>query len=349
MKKKIGFIGLGRMGITHFSLLNSNPKVKITSACDPSKMVNTFFKKYIDDIRLYDGYEELLKNEEVDGVIVSTPPGMHFEIVKNALERNINVFVEKPFTLSYMESMTLSKIAIEKNLHNQVGYVNRFNDMFLKAKQLIEKGIIGKVLRFKSEMFSYTISKEEEGDGWRAKNESGGGCLNEMASHAIDLVNYIIGVPDRVSGSIMNKVYSKNVDDIISSTFIYKNGIAGTLYVNWCDPSYRKPANKLEIFGKEGKILVDQHDLKIFLKYENIEFKLRKGWNTIYITDVFNNVPFYVRGNEFTRQLCHFADCIMDKSKKNLCSFGDAAQTQKILDLIKKDYASNYGIKYGEN
>jgi predicted dehydrogenase len=119
--------------------------------------------------------------------------------------------------------------------------------------------------------------------------------------------------------------------------------------VNWCDPSYRKPANKLEIFGKEGKILVDQHDLKIFLKYENIEFKLRKGWNTIYITDVFNNVPFYVRGNEFTRQLCHFADCIMDKSKKNLCSFGDAAQTQKILDLIKKDYASNYGIKYGEN
>lgn len=349
MKKNIGFIGLGRMGITHFSLLNSNPNVKITSACEPSKIVNLFFNKHVDDIKLYDRYEELLKNEEVDGIVVSTPPGMHYEIVKMALERNINVFAEKPFTLSYEESMILSQIASERNLHNQVGYVNRFNDMFLKAKDLIERGVIGKIIRFKSEMFSYTISKEETGDGWRAKNESGGGCLNEMASHAIDLVNYIIGVPNKVSGSMLNKVYSKNVDDIVSSTLIYENGIIGTLYVNWCDPSYRKPANKLEIFGKEGKILVDQHDLKIYLKYDNDEHKYRKGWNTIYITDVFNNVPFYVRGNEFTRQLCHFTDCLHNRTEKSLCSFGDAAQTQRILDLIKKDYLINIGPNYGKN
>jgi predicted dehydrogenase len=55
-----------------------------------------------------------------------------------------------------------------------VGYVNRFNDVFAKVKELLENGIIGNIIRFKSEMFSCTITKPDEGSGWRAVRESGG-------------------------------------------------------------------------------------------------------------------------------------------------------------------------------
>lgn len=340
---KIGFIGLGRMGITHLSILNSNPLVNISSASDPSKVMKVFFNKYFKSINLYDDYKELIEKENPDALIISTPPNLHNEIIKHAIEKGIHIFCEKPFTLSAKQSSELAEIAELKGIENQVGYVNRFNDMFIKAKDFIENNIIGNVIRFKSEMFSYTISKEDEGDGWRGNEESGGGCLNEMGSHAIDLVNYLIGVPDNVSGSILNKVYSKNVDDIVSTTFNYKDGIAGTLYVNWCDPSYRKPSNKLEIFGKEGKILVDQHDLKIFLKEPNEKYNLKKGWNTVYITDVFNNVPFYVRGNEFTSQLYSFIECIGNKEYKSLCTFKDASHTQKILKMIRDDFNQKGG------
>lgn len=348
MQIKVGFIGLGRMGITHLSILNSNPKVNISSASDPSKVLNIFFKKYFESIKLYSNYKELISKERPDAILVSTPPNIHNEIIRDAIENKINVFAEKPFTLSYNESSELAADAEQAGIINQVGYVNRFNDMFLKAKEIVENKVIGKIIRFKSEMFSYTISKEDSGEGWRGSEESGGGCLNEMGSHAIDLVNYIIGVPDYVSGSMLNKVYSKNVDDIVSSTLIYENGITGTLYVNWCDPSYRKPSNKLEIFGIDGKILVDQHEIKIFLKEPNEQYKFRKGWNTIYITDIFNNVPFYVRGNEFTRQLYHFVDCINDRAIKNICTFKDASQTQKILKLIRNDFREN-GLINGKN
>ncbi len=348
MKIKLGFIGLGRMGITHLSILNSNHLVEVTSASDPSKFLKVFFNKYFKSINLYEDYKLLIDKEKPDALIISTPPNLHYEIIEYAIRNRAHVFCEKPFTLSADESLKLAELVEAENIVNQVGYVNRFNDMFLKAKELINNKVIGNVIRFKSEMFSYTISKEDEGDGWRGSEESGGGCLNEMGSHAIDLVNYIIGVPDEVSGSVLNKVYSKNVDDIVSSTFIYKTGITGTLYVNWCDPSYRKPSNKLEIFGKEGKILVDQHDLKIFLKEPNEKYNLKKGWNTIYITDIFNNVPFYVRGNEFTSQLYHFNDCIKNNSPKTLCTFRDAAQTQKILKMIRDDSMQG-GKGYGEN
>jgi predicted dehydrogenase len=342
-KVKLGFIGLGRMGITHLSILNSNPLVEVTSASDPSKVMKIFFNKYFSSINLYDDYKELIEKENPDAIIISTPPNLHYEIIKYALEKGIHIFCEKPFTLSSIQSSELADFAEKKDVVNQVGYVNRFNDMFIKSKELIDNNVIGKVIRFKSEMFSFTISKEDEGEGWRGNEESGGGCLNEMGSHAIDLVNYLIGVPESVSGSILNKVYSKNVDDIVSTTFNYKSGIAGTLYVNWCDPSYRKPSNKLEIFGKNGKILVDQHDLKIFLKDPNEKYTLKKGWNTIYITDIFKNVPFYVRGNEFTSQLYKFVENVSNKQKNTLCSFRDASHTQKILKMIRDDFNQKGG------
>jgi len=347
MKIKIAFIGLGRMGITHLSILNSNPYVEVIAACDPSKMLLSFFRKYFNKINLYDTAEELLANEQPDGIIVSTPPHLHMEIITQALKKGIHVFAEKPFTTSYVDALHLSEIAADKKLINQVGYVNRYNRMFIKTKEIIEKEIIGKVLRFKSEMFSYTVTKEDKGDGWRGNPDTGGGCLNEMASHAIDLVNYLVGPPADVTGSVLSRVHSKNVDDIVSSTLIYNNSISGTLYVNWCDPSYRKPSNKLEIFGREGKVLVDQHDVKVFMKNSNAEYKLSQGWNSLYITDVFDNVPFYLRGNEFTNQLYNFAECIKNKKNTNLCSFSDAALTQKVLCMIRDDSKkikfNNYG------
>lgn len=340
-KIKLAFIGLGRMGITHMSILNSNPKVIINSASDPSKVINIFLKKYFSSIKLYNNHRELFEKDRPDAIILSTPPNLHYKIIKDAIKERIHIFAEKPFTLSYKESTELALEADKASLINQVGYVNRYNDMFTKAKEMIESGVIGNIIRFKSEMFSYTVSKEDKGEGWRGKVESGGGCLNEMASHAIDLVNYIIGIPDSVTGSIMSSVYSKNVDDIVSSTLIYNNGIVGTLYVNWCEPSYRKPSNKIEIFGYNGKILVDQHGLKIFLKAKNEKYKLKEGWNTIYVTDIFKNVPFYVRGNEFTQQLYSFIDCIENDSNNNLCHFRDASQTQKIIKLIREDSVKN--------
>ena len=63
------------------------------------------------------------------------------------------------------------------------------------------------------------------------------------------------------------------------------------------------------------------------------EKNLREGWNTIYITDVFKPVPFYVRGNEFTSQLYHFIDCIKNKTT-NKCTFRDGANTLEVIDEL---------------
>jgi predicted dehydrogenase len=337
---KLGIVGAGRMGITHYSIINSHPDVKIESIADPSALILTMMSKYL-PVKTYKDYNVLLEESKVDAILVCTPPNLHFPIVKKAAEKGVHVFVEKPFTTRYDEASELARLYSGTKLVNQVGYVNRFNDVFVKVQELLNVGLIGKIIRFKSEMFSCTITNNDEGSGWRATREGGGGAVFEMASHAIDLVNFLIGKPDKITGSSLNQIYSKNVEDIASTSMLYKNGISGTLYVNWSDTSYRKPTNKMEIFGLGGRILADQHSLKIFLNQPNEQFNMRQGWNTLYITDIFKPVPFYVRGNEFTRQLYHFVDCIQGKAVRNLCTFADGVATLEVIENLFNDYEQN--------
>jgi predicted dehydrogenase len=329
------------MGITHYSIINTHPNVQIISVADTSKVTLSILRKYIKTLKVYTDFKEQIDSSKPEAILVCTPPNLHYPIIKYAFERGIHVFVEKPFTTKLNEASELAQIYSGNPLVNQVGYVNRFNDIFGKVKEFIDNGVIGKIIRFKSEMFSCTITKSDESSGWRASRESGGGVVFEMASHAIDLVNFLIGKPDKVTGSSLNHIYSKNVEDAVSSTFLYNNGMSGTIYINWSDNSYRKPTNKIELFGDDGKMLADQHSLKIFSNKPNEKYKLRQGWSTLYITDVFTPVPFYVRGNEFTRQLWHFVDCIQGKEKTNNCTFADGVETLEVIENILNDYELN--------
>lgn len=337
-KISIGIVGAGRMGITHYSILNSHPDIQITAVADPSSLVLTLMEKYL-AVKTFKDSQDLITKGRPNAILVCTPPHLHYDILKEAGKNGIHAFVEKPFTTTYTHSAIIRDLYEQKGLVNQVGYVNRFNDVFSYVKQLIDNQVIGKVVRFKSEMFSCTVTKPEEHSGWRSSHDTGGGVVFEMASHAIDLVNYLIGPPAKVIGTCFDQVYSSSVEDIVSSTFVYPD-IHGSLFVNWSDASYRKPSNKIELFSRQGKIIADQYAAKIFLGEENQQYGLRKGWNTKYITDVAENVPFYVRGNEFTSQLYHFVECIKN-NKISRCSFRDASLTQEVIEKMFQDGKQN--------
>jgi scyllo-inositol 2-dehydrogenase (NADP+) len=340
-KIKTAVIGFGRMGITHFSILNKHEKVNIVAIVDPSKIVLELAKKNLNNINVYLNYKDLFEHEKLDAIIICTPPSLHFEIIKGASKLNLHVFCEKPFTTSANDAMVLTEMFENLNLINQVGYVNRFNDSFIKTRNLLQSNVIGKLIRFKSEMYSRTITKKHDSTTWRDSHQTGGGALFEVASHAIDLVNFLIGQPKKVIGSNLVSIFSKNVEDAISSTFLYNDNLSGTLNVNWSDTSYRKPTNKIELFGTNGKILADQHSIKIFLNQPTSQHNLKEGWNTLYITDFFNPVSFYVRGNEFTAQLYHFVESIISKNLQNKCTFRNGYETLKIIEQIFNDNEIN--------
>jgi len=351
---KLGIIGMGRMGITHTSIANAHEHARVTSVAEPSRLVTTMLAKYA-KVATYKDYKGLLKNEALDGVLICTPPAVNPDILEAVLDQRIATFCEKPYVLDAATGARFAREFDAAGVINQVGYVNRWNDMFCKAKSFVAGGLLGEVLRFRSEMFSPTITRDAGEEGWRASHANGGGAVFEMASHAIDLISYFFGAPDRVGGTSLSKVYSKRVEDIVSTSLFYdgssgdgrRAGLTGTMYVNWSDSSFRKPTNKFEVFGSAGKLLVDQHGMKLHLKEGSPEHSLKEGWNPLYITDVASPVPFYVRGIEYTAQLCDFIDAIRaQKEGRSIpirCTFADAAANLKVIEQIFADDAAPHG------
>ena len=320
-KVRVGIIGMGRMGLTHYSIINTHPAVEMTAIADTQSMMLNTMGKYLPSVKMFDDYKDLLKSGLVDAVIVCTPSVMHYDVCKMACENGINVFCEKPFTTSPAQAKELADMFEQKGLVNQVGYVYRFDAVFGKVKEMLGKQLIGKVVHTNVQFLSSTISKMQPEKGWRSKRENGGGATYEMGSHVIDLMEFFFGKPQQIVGTMMNQVYSEAVEDIADAQLIYEGGMSANIHVNWSDYTFRKPMLKLDIHGTAGKIQADLYGYKVFMREENVAEGLPEGWTSVPMNMIPDPCPFYVRGTSFTKQLYEFADAILEKRKSNGCAF----------------------------
>ena len=125
-------------------------------------------------VETFEDYRKMIDKMELDFVIIATPTIYHAEAIKYAIENDVHIFVEKPFTLNPDDGREIVDLLKGKNLANQVGYVIRFSDVFMKVKEYLGVALIGELLSFKMEMYGPTILKGGK-SSWRAPRESGGG------------------------------------------------------------------------------------------------------------------------------------------------------------------------------
>lgn len=336
---KGAIIGLGKMGLSHAAIVGAHSAVDMVAVCDTSSLVLDAFNKF-SGIKTYTDYQKLINNESPEFVVIATPTKYHFPMVKYALEKGIHVFCEKPFTLTTEQGKELTELARKNGLINQVGFHNHFIGTFRELKRLLSLNILGELVHFSGEAFGPVVTKEK-GSTWRSNPEEGGGCLNDYASHVINLIQEIIGRPEKICGTLLKSFYSKGVEDAVYSLLKLENGLSGTLLVNWSDETYRKMSTSISVQGKNGKIICDATEIKIFLKKAIPSENLEKGWTIKYITDFAISVNFYLRGEEYSAQIDYFVDCIKNKKQPVYNSFRQATYTDYVIEMIVKD-AKNY-------
>jgi len=332
--KNIALIGIGKMGMSHLAIANQTPGIEIKAICDTSKPLLRFVEKNT-KFSAYSDYQKMIDEIELDGVMVLVPNAFHFDLAKTCIEKGINLFVEKPFTLTYADSNKLVELAEKYNVKGQVGYVNRFNPIFQRVKRLLEQNIIGEVTNYINRMTGGVILKENS-HGWRNDYKKGGGCLFDYGPHCFDLSTYFFGTEVKVQSAVLKKVFSTAVDDIVYSTLLHNNKIVGLNYINWSDSSVRKATNSIEIMGNKGKITANKQELSIYLTEENKELNFEKGWNKIYITDEDTHVPYYLRGEDFSRELIEFSNLLNGNIDESISSFYTASITDKLLEETKE-------------
>ncbi|MBS1882623.1 MAG: Gfo/Idh/MocA family oxidoreductase [Actinobacteria bacterium] len=333
---RLGVIGLGKMGLSHYAMARPHPQVEIAGICDSSTYALGILEKYT-GVETYSDHEELLEKGNCDAVIVATPSKTHRPIAEAAMRRGVHVFCEKPLTLSRADAEALTELADSAGVVTQVGYHNRFVATFALVDQLLRQNAIGTVCHVLGEAYGPVVLKPKGGT-WRTKSTEGGGCLYDYAAHVINLLNWYLGEPERAEGSHLGRIFSRDTEDEVYSTLYFSEGRSAQISVNWSDESYRKMTTRVNIWGTEGRIFADRQECQVYLRRgAKVPDGFELGWNTRYVTDLTDPVWFYLRGEEYSAQLAYFFDRIADPALARRNDFSSALQTDLAIEMIVDD------------
>ncbi|MCD6232700.1 Gfo/Idh/MocA family oxidoreductase [Candidatus Aerophobetes bacterium] len=186
---KVGIAGLGRSGWNiHAQLLQSLPDMyKIVSVCDPDESRREeAFNKFSCDT--YTNFEDFLKNKEVELVIVATPNHLHSTHSIKALEAGKAVVCEKPMATNLDDADNMIRVAKETGSLLTVFQNRRYSPDFLKVRQVIQSGKLGRIVMIK--MAYHSFSRRWD---WQTLKEFGGGTLNNTGPHPIDQALQLFG------------------------------------------------------------------------------------------------------------------------------------------------------------
>jgi predicted dehydrogenase len=321
------------MGLSHLSIANALDDFEVVAVCDNSRLVTDVLGK-VTGLKGFNDYDEVLKLQDLDAVLIATPSIAHEPMIRKALDRGLHVFAEKPLTLDAAASAELAEVAAARGLVAQVGYHNRYVGTFAEAARLLAGGVLGKVTHALAESYGPVVLRRTK-PTWRGKAGQGGGCLHDYAAHPINLLNWNFGAPQACIGASLPRHMSAEVEDQTHAMLQFADGVVGQVSVDWSDPSVRKMTTKLSVWGEFGKLYVDRTELQLFLTDKaKVPEGYRDGWTVRHITDLTPPVSFYLRGEEYSAQLEAFGRAIL-KGEPQRNGFASGAETDLTIEMIR--------------
>ncbi len=152
------------------------------------------------DVAVVSDIDEVLKDETIDAVVITTPNDTHYKFAKRALTAGKHVVVEKPFVLHAEEADELVQIAEESGLILSVYQNRRWDSDFLTLKANIADGTLGNIHTYEAHFDRF---RPHVRDRWRERDVPGAGLLYDLGSHLIDQAIHLFGPPKTVSADLM--------------------------------------------------------------------------------------------------------------------------------------------------
>ena len=262
----VGIIGYGNMADYHFKKIFKPSSIKFYAAYDINK--NRLEKAVNDGLVAYDNLDEMLNDEKVDVVLVSTPNDSHRDMAIKAMEKGKHVICEKPVALNCEELKSLISESEKRNVLFTVHQNRRLDRDFRIMKKIYDDNSLGGVFRIETRV----QGSREIAPTWRRNSENGGGMLYDWGPHLIDQILYM--VPFKVISvyAEFQFIRQNEVDENIRLTLKFENGLSVLIEIGTCNYIM------LPIWymcGKEGSAQIDYWNLDgrmIKLINKDIEF-----------------------------------------------------------------------------
>ena len=195
---KTGLAAFGMSGqIFHAPFISTNPAFELTAITERSKELS---KERYPSARIVRSLDELLAIDELELVVVNTPDSTHYEYARKALEAGKHVIVEKPFTTTVEQGEELIALAKSKGLALSVYQNRRWDSDFLTVQEVLNKGLLGRLVEFESTFPRYRNFIKE--GTWKESGEMGGGLTYNLGAHVIDQAVQLFGLPEAIFADI---------------------------------------------------------------------------------------------------------------------------------------------------
>jgi len=260
---KIFFVALGGAGQRHLRILNNllpgSVEFSAYRSTNKTPLLNSDFSvssnATIDsqyNLTLFNSLEEGLDNDP-DLIVISNPTSLHYEVAQKAAERNINIFVEKPFSHNLDGFNQFENLVLKNKLYFFVSYQRRFHPYLNRIKGIMESGILGKIITASFNVATYLPiwhPYEDYKQLYACKPDLGGGVLLTEI-HELDLCFWYFGIPASVNcigGNYSN--IKLNVEDTVHVTLDYGDF---SVQVNLC---FMQQHNRRDLYiaGSDGYV-----------------------------------------------------------------------------------------------
>lgn len=262
MSINFGLIGHGFMGHEHEAMLTQMDGIKLIGISDKdSKML----EDVKEGIKRYSSNEELLRDPDIQVVIIAINNNQHHDVVCQAAKAGKDIICEKPAALSLQEFDDMVKVTKEYGVKFTVHHQRRFDPDFRIVKELYDNGTLGDVYTIKNCLYGFNGNMHD----WHVYISEGGGMLYDWGVHLIDQILWMMGIAKVTSVyATVKNVINKEVDDYFNIQLRFDNGITseielGTYYLkdspNWFERHWFIGGNKgsayVDGFHPEGKIV----------------------------------------------------------------------------------------------
>lgn len=271
-KIRVAVIGCGSISkYRHIPEYASNPNVELVAFVDP---IIERAQHYADlhGAKAFTDYETMLAEVKPDAVSVNTPNALHAPMSITAANAGVHVLVEKPMAVTDEEAAAMIEAAKKNNVHLMVGQNQRFMPPHVKAKQILESGILGKVLTFRTS-FGHPGPDNWSIDGASSwffrKPEAIMGAMGDLGVHKSDLIRWMLNDEvSEIAAFVGTQHKDTDVDDNAACLLRMKSGTMGTLVASWT--YYKGEDNSTILWCENGVMKIGTHpDDQVIVELRN--------------------------------------------------------------------------------
>lgn len=270
-KLKVGIIGTGWIAESHVESYKRMDDVEIVAAADliPGK-AEAFFKKYgVENVRCYPNHKALLENEELDAVSVCTYNTQHTVCTIDALNKGVNVLLEKPMCVTTEEAIEICRAEKKSGKVLSIGFQPRFDANMQMIKEIVQSGALGEIYYIQT---GGGRRRGIPGSTFIEKKTGGIGAIGDIGCYSLDMVLNAIGYPKPLTVSgYMSDFFGTNpeytapqdacrfsVDDFAAAFIRLEGGIILDFRISWA--MHLDTPGDTVILGKKGALRIPSTD-----------------------------------------------------------------------------------------